>query len=70
MGHTCPAFHPLANGDWKVARTRRLESLRYVITGIALIWKSNTPENAGVPQSGRFQFGDDSRATASVSGKS
>ena len=27
MAHSCPVF--LEAGDWKVARTRRLESLRY-----------------------------------------
>ena len=31
-GHSCPVFHPYESGDWKVARTRRLESLRYIIT--------------------------------------
>ena len=30
-------FHPYESGDWKVARTRRLESLRYIITVNALI---------------------------------
>ncbi len=36
-GHSCPVFHPYESGDWKVARTRRLESLRYIITVYALM---------------------------------
>ena len=36
-GHSCPVFHPYESGDWKVARTRRLESLRYIITVNALL---------------------------------
>jgi hypothetical protein len=28
-GLSCPVFLFLETGDWKVARTRRLESLRY-----------------------------------------
>ncbi len=34
-GHSCPVFPRRENGDWKVGRTRRLESLRYSITVIA-----------------------------------
>ena len=36
-GHSCPAFRLLGSGNWKVATTRRLESLRYAINVNALI---------------------------------
>jgi hypothetical protein len=35
-GPSCPVFRPPGSGDWKVARTRRPESLRYIITVNAL----------------------------------
>jgi hypothetical protein len=35
-GHFCPVFFQCGTGDWKVASTRRLESLRYIISGYAL----------------------------------
>jgi hypothetical protein len=38
MGHSCPVFDSgrglfSRTGDWKVARTRRQECLRYVVLG-------------------------------------